>query len=363
MKKGTKIISLLLFVVLIISAAYAALIWKSREDLRFAAKLGKGINLGNAMDSTGLWEYKPDEDELSYENYWGNPDIDSTQMRAIREAGFNSVRIPITWEDHIDGNGIISERWMQRAVDVVDMALAEDLYVVIDTHHEEWLNLETEREDEICEMYRKVWTQIAERFADYDDRLIFEGMNEARLRDSEHEWDEGTPELRAMVNRLNETFVDTVRAAGGINGKRYLMISAYATNTETQALEDLKVPDGNIIVAVHMYKPYSFCQDEEGTDEWSVSVPKDTEQIESIFADLKRLFIDKKIPVAVTEFGCIDKENEAARAEWAGFYAKLASDNGIPCFWWDNGSTYQLLDRENGVWLHPDILDAIIVRE
>ena len=215
MKKGTKIISLLLFVVLIISAASAALIWKSREDLRFAAKLGKGINLGNAMDSTGLWEYKPDEDELSYENYWGNPDIDSTQMRAIREAGFSSVRIPITWEDHIDGNGIISERWMQRAVDVVDMALAEDLYVVIDTHHEEWLNLETEREDEICEMYRKVWAQIAERFADYDDRLIFEGMNEARLRDSEHEWDEGTPELRAMVNRLNETFVDTVR------GRRY----------------------------------------------------------------------------------------------------------------------------------------------
>ncbi len=360
MKKGTKVISLLLFVILIISTASVVLIWKSRESMHFAAKLGNGINLGNAMDSTGLWEYKPDEDELSYENYWGNPDIDSTQMRAIHVAGFNSVRIPITWEDHIDGNGIISERWMQRAVDVVDMALAEDLYVVIDTHHEEWLNLEIEREDEICEMYRKVWTQIAERFANYDDRLIFEGMNEARLRDSEHEWDEGTPELRSMVNRLNEIFVDTVRATGGINGERYLMISAYATNTETQALEDLIVPDGNIIVAVHMYKPYSFCQDENGTSEWSAANAEDTEQLEEIFADIKRIFTDKKIPVAITEFGCMDKNNTDVRAEWTEYFVKKASELGIPCFWWDNGSTYQLLDREAGTWIYPEILDALV---
>lgn len=358
MKKGWKMASLGAFVLLTIVGIVVGIRFKKQEHLRFTARLGTGINLGNALDATSLWETTPDAPELSYETYWGNPSIDDTQLAAIRKAGFSSVRIPVTWEDHVDENGVISQTWMERVAEVVDMARAEGLYVILDSHHEEWLNLDVAHEEEINARYKIVWEQIALRFADYDNHLLFEGMNEPRLRDSEHEWDAGTPELRAMVNRLNRTFVETVRETGGENRKRYLMISAYATGTETEAFEDLEVPDGNIIVSVHMYQPYSFCQDREGTAEWDAGNTDDTEKIEKAFAELHIRFIDRGIPVVLTEFGCVDKGNDCARAAWVSFYRERA--DSIPCFWWDNGSSYQLLERESGKWLHPEILDALV---
>lgn len=329
------------------------------EQLEFTAKLGDGINIGNSLDATNLRDYEPQAPELDYEVFWGNPKITVQQFEAIRGAGFESVRIPVTWEDHMDADGTISAEWMERVAEVVDMALEQDLYVILDTHHEEWLNLEVEHQDAVCAQYEMVWTQIAERFADYDERLLFEGMNEPRLRDSEHEWNAGTPELRAMVNRLNTVFVETVRGTGGNNASRYLLICPYATNTETEALEELTVPDGNIIVAVHMYKPYSFCQDKEGTADWSKSQSADTEEIRRIFSDLKRLFIDKKIPVVITEYGCEDKNNEATRAAWVSFVRERASEAGIPCVWWDNGSSYKVFDRNTGECVYEKLLEAL----
>ena len=358
MNKGWKMAAFGMFVLLIIAGIAVGVRLKKQEHLRFAEHLGTGFNLGNALDSTNLWETTPNAPELSYETYWGNPPIDDTQLAAISAAGFSSVRIPVTWEDHIDENGVISQTWMDRVAEVVDLALAEGLYVILDTHHEDWLDLDVAREEEINARYKTVWAQIAQRFADYDNHLLFEGMNEPRLRDSDHEWDAGTSELRAMVNRLNRTFVETVRETGGENRNRYLMISAYATGTETEALDDLEVPDGNIIVSVHMYQPYSFCQDREGTAEWDAGNTDDTEKIAETFAELHARFIEQGIPVALTEFGCVDKENDGARTTWVSFYREHA--DSIPCFWWDNGSSYQLLDRESGKWGHPEILDVLV---
>lgn len=330
------------------------------RKIRFAKQLGSGINLGNALDATGLWDYEPEAAELLYETSWGNPKITREQFAAIRQAGFASVRIPVTWEDHMEEDGAVSQEWMDRVTEVVDMALAEDLYVILDTHHEEWLNLEVEREEEICDRYCSLWTQIAQQFAEYDGRLLFEGMNEPRLRDSAHEWDAGTPELRAMVNRLNEAFVRTVRQTGGENTGRYLLIGAYATNTEEEALAELVVPEGNVIVAVHMYLPYSFCQDDEGTAQWDGANGEDAAQVQAVFENLRRFFIKKHIPVVITEFGCKDKGNTAERAEWIAYYRELANDAGIPCFWWDNGSSYRILDRDDGTWVYPELVEALV---
>lgn len=360
MEKGRKLAALGVVVLLIIVGTVLGAWFKKQEHLRFAARLDPGFNLGNALDATNLWETTPDAPELSYETYWGNPPIDGIQLAAISTAGFSSVRIPVTWDDHIDENGVISQMWMERVAEVVDMALAEGLYVILDTHHEDWLDLDAAREEEINARYKMVWAQIALRFVNYDNHLLFEGMNEPRLRDSEHEWDAGTPELRAMVNRLNRTFVETVRETGGKNKNRYLMISAYATGTETEALEDLEVPDGNIIVSVHMYQPYLFCQDREGTAEWDAGNLDDTEKIKKTFAELHTRFTDQGIPVVLTEFGCVDKGNDSTRAAWVTFYREQS--DSIPCFWWDNGSSYQLLDRESGRWMHPEILDVLFLK-
>lgn len=335
--------------------------WYGMKDrkIRFIEKLANGINMGNTLDATGLWQYKPDADELSYETCWGNPPISQEQFAAVREAGFHSVRIPVTWEDHMADDGTISDVWLNRVENVVREALDEGLYVILDTHHETWLDLDIAQQEDICEKYRIVWTQIAERFCDVDDHLLFEGMNEPRLRGSEHEWDAGTAQLREMVNCLNAEFVDTVRATGGENATRYLMICAYASGSVEEALEALSIPDGNIVVSVHMYLPYSFCQDEKGTDRWSQTSQEDTAEITKALENIDRLFIQKGIPVIIAECGCRDKGNDTERAAWLSFFTGKAREYRIPCIWWDNGSTYQLLERRKGNMVHPQLVEIL----
>lgn len=353
--KRRKIVMLAVTMLILLSVFGIGCHAVQERKIRFAGNLANGINIGNTLDATGLREYKPDVEELSYETSWGNPRITGEQFAAIREAGFRSVRIPVTWEDHMAQDGTISDVWLDRVEKVVREALDEGLYVILDTHHETWLDLDVERQEEICERYRTVWTQIAGRFCDVDEHLLFEGMNEPRLRNSEHEWDEGTVKLRDMVNRLNTEFVEAVRATGGENEKRYLMICAYASGSMQEALEALAIPDGNIIVSVHMYLPYSFCQDEEGTARWSATESDDTAEITEAFENMDRLFLKKGIQVIIAECGCRDKGNETDRAAWLSFFAGMAKEYGIPCIWWDNGSTYQLLERETGSWVYPEL--------
>lgn len=353
------------YIAAVVVAAFAVAIlifwnWKQGEHMRFVAKMGSGINVGNALDATNLWDYKPDAPELAYETFWGNPKINRELFHTIYEAGFRTVRIPVTWEDHMDAAGTISQVWLSRVQEVVDMALAEGLYVILNTHHEEWLNLETDKEDKITSTYCRLWEQLADRFAAYDNRLLFEGMNEPRLRDSAYEWTGEDEGLRAMVNRLNAAFVKTVRESGGENEKRYLLIGAYANLSTSQALEALEVPKGNIIISVHAYLPYQFCQQEDGTAWWSAQNPEDVQEITDAFETMNRLFIKNNIPVILTEFGCIDKDNLQARMEWTKYYVRLAREKGISYIWWDNGSDYGILDRENGGLCYPELVRALV---
>lgn len=332
-------------------------------QIRFVKNMGSGINIGNSLDSHGLREYHPEASDLDFETYWGNSEITEELFVMIKEAGFSTVRIPVTWQDHMDENGRVSEVWMDRVQEVVDMALAQELYVILNTHHEEWMNLETERADEIAEKFASLWMQIAERFAAYDEKLLFEGMNEPRLRDSEYEWNAGTEELRDMVNYLNEIFVETVRSTGGANEERYLMVCPYATNHVQEAMAALNVPNGNIIVSIHMYSPYVFCQKEDGITKWDVTDSECAGYAEDIithFNNMKELFIKKGIPVIITEFGCTDKDNLDSRIEWLKYYKKQADSVGIPCVWWDNGSNYQIMDREKIEWTYPQIKDVLV---
>lgn len=331
------------------------------EAVRFVGNMGAGLNLGNTLDSTGLRVYRPDADDLEYETYWGNPRADAETFRAMKEAGFGTVRIPVTWEDHMDAEHQISGVWMNRVQEVVDMALEADLYVILDLHHEEWLNLETGREAEIREVFVTVWEQIAERFQAYDEKLLFESMNEPRLRDSEYEWNSGTEELRAMVNDLNEDFVRTVRSTGGGNKKRYLLVCPYASTNEMEAMQGLAVPhDRRVIVSIHMYTPYSFCQQEDGDVEWDSAGTRD--RVAKAFAGMNSFFVEQNIPVILTEFGCVDKGNTRARVEWTNYYMEQSGRYGIPCIWWDCGA-FGLLDREHKTWKFPEIVDVLIKDE
>lgn len=343
---------------LILGLAVLGLVMADRtEAIRFVRNMGAGLNLGNTLDSTGLRDYRPDADDLEYETFWGNPRADTETFRAMKAAGFDTVRLPVTWEDHLDENYRISDAWLDRVQEVVDMALLEELYVILDLHHEEWLDLKTENEAEIMAEFVIVWKQIARRFQKYDEKLLFESMNEPRLRNSEYEWRSGTEELRVMVNELNEAFVETVRSTGGRNKKRYLLVCPYASNCETEALQGLIVPDDRrVIVSVHMYVPYSFCQREDGDVQWDTEETR--EWVAEAFREMNLLFEERDIPVILTEFGCVDKGNTQARVDWANYYMEQSGNYGIPCIWWDCGG-YGLLDREEKTWKFPEIVEAL----
>ncbi len=334
-------------------------LWKKGENMRFAQKLGAGLNLGNSLDATGLRQYHPEAGDLDFEVSWGNPRIEKEQFAAISAAGFRTVRIPVTWQDHMDDQGQISPEFMNRVQEVVDMAMAENLYVIINTQHEEWLNLEVDREAEMVLLLQTVWGQIAETFREYDEHLLFEGMNEPRLRDSEYEWTSGTKELRQLVNRLNHTFVETVRQSGGNNKTRYLLICPYVNLTQRETLQDLEIPEGHILVSVHAYLPYLFCQKEDGTPDWSVENTEDVQEIREAFSCIKEELTQKKVAAILTEFGCKDKNNLRERESWTAFYKQQAKEAQIPYLWWDNGKDYRLLDREKHTWVYPGIAQIL----
>jgi len=335
---------------------------KESEAMKFAEKMGNGINLGNSLDATGLKEYRKEAGDLEYETFWGNPVITREQIRAVKEAGFSTLRIPVSWEDHMDEAGRVSDVWMKRVDEVVHMALEEGLYVILNTHHEEWLDLQTNQKDSTKEKFAILWQQIAEQFADCGEYLLFEACNEPRLRNSEHEWDEGTKEAREMLNELNQVFVDTVRGMGGNNATRYLVLEPYASNPQKKALEDLKIPeDSHILVSIHAYFPYNFCQNkEEGASvSWNRENKEDTREMDLAFSNAGRLCLDKQIPVILTEFGCVDKENPVYRQEWTAYVMELSEKYGIPCVWWDDGQDYKLLDRSTLVW-DEDMLKILV---
>lgn len=356
-KKLQLIISaMVLLLVFIIIMLYEV---KSMEHIRFVRNMGNGINLGNSLDATNLWDYIPDADELDYETFWGNPKITQSQLNAVYKAGFRTVRIPVTFEDHIDENNHISDVWMDRVEEIIKLALNENLYVIMDLHGDEWLNLDVTNKTEIMEKFKTVWFQIAQRFGDYDNHLLFEGMNEPRLRDTEHEWSDGNDQLRKFINELNMLFVDTVRSTGKKNSERYLLICPYCNGPWVDTLSDLYIPKGNIIVAVHMYRPYDFCQNESGTAQWNPYSEDDIAEARDAFELMNKTCVKKKIPVIFTEYGCKDKDNTEERSEWAKYYMMLSNKYHIPCIWWDNGSTYQLLDRNTLEWKFPEIVQII----
>jgi endoglucanase len=330
------------------------------RDLRFASGLSPGINLGNSLDSYGLSRYKEDAAPKEFEVYWHNPVIRQEWFWGVKEAGFHSVRIPVSWGEHADFNFQIDEAWMMRVQEVTDMALDAGLYVILDMHHEKWLVTDVEKEEEITERLCSIWSQISAVFADYDERLVFEGMNEPRLIGSDLEWTKGTPEMREMVNRLNEAFVNTIRESGGYNRERYLLIPGYSGSSQAEALLDIEVPAGeNLMVSVHDYSPHSFTSGEGGEELFDPSDPYFWESMDSMTKILREHFILRGIPVILTEFGCEEKKNPEERLEWAHCYVDALREAGIPYIWWDNGAGYRLFDRVTGEQAEPELIEIL----
>ena len=289
----------------------------------------------------------------------------------IKNAGFNVLRVPTTW-DWSTGDAPdykISEEWLARVKEVVDYGMANDMYVILNIHHETWHDPLVENYEAASDRLKKVWTQIGNYFENYDEHLIFEGLNEPRVRKSDEEWNGGSPETREIVNKLDADFVSTIRSLGGNNKLRHLMIPSYAASSSEVALKDLKIPenDDKLIVSVHAYTRYNFALAEGKPGAvWVACKEGFTTDIDTLADTLKTLFIDKGQAVIIGEFGARSKDNEKYRAEWAKYYVTKMNTIGVPCVWWDNGGftgsgeLFGLFDRRTFEWKYPLVKEALI---
>lgn len=341
------------------------------EGLDFVKNMKLGWNLGNTMDAESR-----SDDEYKGETAWGAPMTTEDMILAVKEAGFNTLRLPVTWHTHVDENFTISEVWLNRVQEVVDYAYNNGMYVILNIHHDmlkgyyypTYATLENTKK-----FSKAIWTQVSEKFKDYDEHLIFESINEPRLKGTDNEWwiDTNTDigkEAIDCIMQVNQEFVDLIRASGGKNETRYLMTPSYCASP-VYAVDDLfSLPDdpaGRTMVSVHAYEPYSFALD-GNLDSDKFVADRMGKSLETLMKGLYDKFTSKGIPVVIGEFGARNKnENTEARISHAGYYTAAARAAGISCIWWDNnafsgnGELFGLFDRNDMSWRYPDIVLAL----
>lgn len=327
-----------------------------------------GWNLGNALDSCGEWIglYSAGKPE-NYETAWGNPVTTKKLITTVKNAGFNAIRVPVTWAEHIDEKGEINEEWLDRVQEVVDYVISQDLYCILNVHHDAgadgWLEASEECYKKNSAKFAGLWTNIAERFADYGEKLMFEGFNE--ILDSDNSWTESRKsDAYSAVNSFNQLFVDTVRKTGGNNKTRNLMVQVYSAATSVKTLNNFTLPTdtvkNHLIIQVHNYDPQGFTATDATwttmTDKWGTDAEK--KYFDNLFERLANFSEKTGAPVVVGEFGANYKGNESARELYAEYFVTAAAKNGIKCFWWDTGDM-ALFDRNKATEKYPNVIKKL----
>lgn len=319
------------------------------------ASLGLGWNLGNQLDAHN--------NGIAEETAWGNQPTTQALFDQLASTGFTSVRIPVTWLGHIGEapSYTIDAEYLNRVAEVVGYAESAGLNAIINIHHDGadsnyWLNIKDAAKDEalntsIKEQLAAIWTQIANKFKDKGNFLVFESMNE--IHDGGWGWGENLTDggkQYAVLNEWNQVFVDAVRATGGNNTNRYLGVPGYVTNIDL-TVEHFVLPkdivNNRLMVAVHFYSPNEFTLNDEYS-EWghtgdSSKKPNwgDEEYLKSQLNRMKTKFIDNGIPAYIGEIGCVHRSNErseAFRLYYLEYLCKAAKEYGMAPFYWDNGS-------------------------
>lgn len=320
---------------------------------KMAVDMGLGFNLGNTLDAVAHPD-KNDHPGIMSETAWHNPLTTKEMIRGIKKGGFKTLRLPVTWHNHVSKDmDTVDPAWMNRVREIVNWCLDEDMYVILNTHHDilpGFLHPDNENIERSLEFMKNIWTQIAEEFKDVtSERLLFESLNEIRVLRAPFEWtpdyeNEKCREAMENVNKLNQLFVDIVRASGSENAGRVLVIPGYSTSTEGVCWEGFRLPkdeaEGRQIVAAHIYSPAHFAfYLKEGANftEFDIDSPESTLPIDERLGKLYTHFVSKGIPVNVDEFGTVDKDNDQERVKCLAYTLAKASELGIRACYWDNG--------------------------
>lgn len=359
------------------------------EAVAYAQTLGVGWNLGNNLDAH--------IDGVSIETGWGNAEATQKTFNAVKAAGFSSVRIPVTWMGHIGPapEYRIEKEWLERVATVAGYAKKAGLKCIINIHHDGfgaepeastkgcfWLDLPAAAKDEnkntaIKQKLAMVWMQIATRFQNEGDWLIFETLNEIQ----DGYWGGGDNltdggRMYQVLNEWNQLCVDIIRATGGQNATRYIGIPSFVCQP-WMAVKYLRLPKdsvkGRLMVAVHMYDPWDYAGSGKYS-EWGHTgknvVPGDADEKEYVntLDALYKRFVARGIPVYLGEYGCVRRSTahaEEFRRYYLEYTCKALGDRHIPLLFWDNGynkvgdDAFGLINHSTGKFIGADSKTAI----
>ena len=317
--------------------------------------MGPGWNMGNQMDAIN--------NGVAGETIWGNAKCTQATFDNVKKAGFKAVRICTTWTGHIGEAPAyrLEGKWLDRVAEIVGYAEKAGLVAIVNTHHDEtyWLDISkaynnnTQNEKVKDEIFC-VWTQIARRFADKGEWLVFESFNE--IQDGGWGWSaafQANPDAQYKVlNEWNQVFVNAVRGAGGNNATRWLGVPGYAASpgfTITGLVLPKDYTNANrLMVAVHDYDPFNYTLNTPLVRQWGHTADKDKrcsdadeEGVVAVFDNLKKAYLDKNIPVYLGEMGCSRHADEdfAYQQYYMEYFCKAAADRLLPMYLWDNGAT------------------------
>lgn len=309
---------------------------KAMTSLDMIRAMGNGINLGNTLEAYNHNGYLAGADPDGFETGWGQPYTTAEMIQGMKNAGFDTIRIPVAWTNGMnfeEGNYTIDERLMSRVEKIVNYALDADMYVIVNDHWDGgWWGMfgaeDTAVREQALEMYKSMWSQIGEHFKDYSYKLIFESANEElgdRLNDKDITGKDGVlnkNECYETANMINSEFVKLIRSQGGNNADRFLLIAGYNTDIALTCDDRFKMPedtaDSKLLLSVHYYTPWDFC----GTDSVnSWGSPTDLDEQNGLFEKLSK-FSEQGYGVVIGEYAVM-KKNGGIKEDTCKFYANL----------------------------------------
>lgn len=323
---------------------------KELTALEVVELMGNGINLGNTMEAYGRSTYGVGAPVSSYETFWGAPETTQEMVTGMKEAGFTALRIPIAWTNAMNyetGDYTIDENYLNRVEEIINYARNEDMYIIINDHWDGgWWGMfgsaSEETRAQAMELYISMWTQIAERYKKYSDYLIFESANEelgSRLNDKDVATDSGTlsdAECYTMTNKINQAFVDTVRATGGNNENRFLLIAGFNTDITNTCNSQFRMPtdtaENKLLISVHYYDPSGYCNF-TSMNSWG---DKDDYNNQNTMLAKMTKFTDQGYGVVIGEYGVL-MDGDVMKENTADYYRNFLSNcdlyGYVPILW------------------------------
>ncbi|TQV76083.1 glycoside hydrolase family 5 protein [Exilibacterium tricleocarpae] len=349
----------------------------SSTAARLASRITLGWNLGNSLEAIGG------------ETAWGNPRTTRQLIQLVKSSGFDSIRLPVSWDQYADqATAEIDRGWMNRVTEVAQWCLDSDMTVLLNIHWDGgWLeqNVYADAQELVNAKQKALWQQIATHFRDFDERLMFAGSNEPAVEDASG---------MGVLLSYHQTFIDAVRATGGKNAYRILVVQGPTTDIEKthqfmRTLPEDTVAD-RLMVEVHFYTPYQFAlmlKDEPWGNQffyWGAGNHSQTDtahnptggeeaRVDQLFGLMKTRFADRGIPVVLGEYAAINRFGQLSgdnlqrhiqsRAYWHRYITQSALANGLLPYYWDNGSNDKhssgIFDRDTNTVFDIETLNAL----